>query len=60
MTRSMKWTSNRLSKSGFTLLELVVVIAIIALLTSILIPALEKAQEQSMQVHCAANLKNLT
>ncbi|MHC4213265.1 MAG: type II secretion system protein, partial [Planctomycetota bacterium] len=37
-----------------------VVIAIIALLTSILIPALEKAQEQSMQVHCAANLKNLT
>jgi prepilin-type N-terminal cleavage/methylation domain-containing protein/prepilin-type processing-associated H-X9-DG protein len=56
----VKWTSHRLSQNGFTLLEMLVVIAIIALLISILIPALEKAQEQSMRTHCAANLKNLT
>lgn len=60
MHRPNKWTSSRLSQNAFTLLEMLVVIAIIALLITILIPALEKAQEQSMRLHCAANLKNLT
>jgi len=47
-------------QSGFTLLELLVVISIIALLMAILIPGLANAREQARRIHCAANLKNLT
>ncbi len=60
MLRPMKWTRIRLPKSGFTLMEMLVVVAIIALLMSILLPALTKTEEQALSRHCAANLKNLT
>jgi prepilin-type N-terminal cleavage/methylation domain-containing protein len=41
---------------GFTLVELLVVVAIIALLIAILLPALSKAKEAAQSAKCTANL----
>src|ERR1051325_3705758 len=46
-------------RRGFTLVELLVVIGIIAILIAILLPALQKARQQAQRVTCASNLRQV-
>lgn len=50
---------SKISPRAFTLIELVVVAALVVLLASLLLPALKRAKARAARIHCTCNLKQV-
>ena len=58
MTRT-RFTAARRSRRGFTLIELLVVISIIAVLASLIAPAVQSARRTARRMECGNNIRQV-